>query len=461
MVKKHARLSSAGSIRDSSVLSTSLAAKAYHEMPAKGRMRSASARAVSGPSPGGLSPAVTNLEVDTSSSIGSPAVEKMKMQDRARKLMGIRTASEAVTQGEKSTANKFTPLTDNSDFIASPVTGNTTPSATPSIDMETPDDSVRGSDTPQTSNRNTLRPRPLTKQFTSAYTHGLLKIPPSEARKQCDHYGWMKKKSSGIMTTWKPRLFILRGRRLSYYYSESDTEERGIIDISSHKVLVANDDPMITIHASVTGATKPSPIQRGTDPGSSPAKNSKPMDVFYFKLLPPKSGLSRAVQFTKPAVHYFQVDSIAEGRKWMGEILKATIEHDRTSFETTNKQKTISLAKARARKERPPELIDTKKVVEEENDDDGDEKMLKQSGLMIQGLDDGANVSAPSSSGRDSSNVDPSNAQSRGTPTLGLEPRISLIPKKEDLVDTIPEEENKENVDVPRTRNSGTNVASP
>jgi hypothetical protein len=35
-----------------------------------------------------------------------------------------------------------------------------------------------------------------------------------------------------VATTWKPRLFVLRGRRLSYYYSEDDTEERGLIDIT-------------------------------------------------------------------------------------------------------------------------------------------------------------------------------------------------------------------------------------
>lgn len=438
MVKRHARLSSTGSVRDPSMLTPSGASKAYHGLPTKGRMRSASARATSSTSSaGGLSPAVTNLEIGSSSNIGSPAIEKMKMQDRARKLMGFRTTSEAVTSEEKSSLSKFTPLVDNSDFVASPVTGNTTPSATPSIDMDTPDDSVRGSDTPGLSNRNTLRPRPRTKQYTSAYTHGLLKIPPSEARKQCDHHGWMKKKSSGIMTTWKPRLFILRGRRLSYYYSESDTEERGIIDISSHKVLVANDDPMITIHASVTGATKPSSTPRIPDPSSSPIKQ-KTMSVFYFKLVPPKSGLSRAVQFTKPAIHYFQVDTVMEGRKWMGEIMKATIEHDLTSFETTNKQKTISLAKARARKERPPELDDTKKVEEEKVEGD---KALRQSGLMIQGLE------AEDDAAREEElNLEPVTSLSPKTiATLGLEPRVSMIPRKEDLVDTIPEEENKEN----------------
>lgn len=456
MVKRHARLSSVGSVRDQSALGPFGAPKAYHEIPVKGRLRSASARATSGASSGGLSPAVTNLENDSSPNMGSPAIEKKKIQDRARKLIGFRTTSEAVTSEEKTNANKFAPVLDSSDFVASPVTGNTTPSATPSIDMETPEDSVRGSDTPQTANRNTFRPRPLTKQYTSAYTHGLLKIPPSEARKQCDYHGWMKKKSSGIMSSWKPRLFILRGRRLSYYYSEDDTEERGIIDISSHKVLVANDDPMITIHASVTGATKPTSTPR-TDPSASPTK-PRHVDVFYFKLLPPKSGLSRAVQFTKPSIHYFQVETISEGRKWMGEIMKATIEHDLTSFETTNKQKTISLAKARARKERPPELDDTKKLVEEEKVDD--EKTLRQSGLMIQGLGNGDTTKTGTTLNQSSELEATESNPMKVTPTLGLEPRVSLIPKKEDLVDTIPEEENRENAEVLPLRTSGTTASN-
>lgn len=434
MVKRHARISSAGSVQDQSGYRPSGAAKAYHEMSGKGRVRSASARATMGATPsGGLSPAVTNLENESSTSISSPAIERMKMQDRARKIMGFRTASDAITSDEKSNVSKFTPiLNQQPDFVASPATGNTTPSATPSIDMETPEGSVRGPDTPTMFSKTSLRPRPRPKQYTSAYVHGLLKIPPSEARKQCDHHGWMKKKSSGLMTTWKPRLFILRGRRLSYYYSENDTEERGIIDISSHKVLAANDDPMITIHASVTGATKPSSTPKVENPSSSPAK-SRAMNVFYFKLVPPKTGLSRAVQFTKPAIHYFQVDTIAEGRKWMGEIMKATIEHDLTSFETTNKQTTISLAKAKARRERPPDLDDTKKV---DRDKVGADKGLKESGLNIRGLD------YEESSG--SKGVGEAQSISQQTPSAqALAPRIT---RKEEQEPTIPEEDDKENL---------------
>ena len=438
MIKRHARISSAGSIREDSALAPSHAPGAYRSQTKTGRFRSASARATSAQS-SPVAPAVTNLENDTTSKIGSPAVEKMKMQDRARKLMGFRATSEAVTPEEKSNAIKMVPSTDtakSSELVASPTTGDTTPSATPSLEME----ASEGVDMSSVLSKYNTRPRPKNKQRTSAYTHGLLKIPPSEARKTCDHSGWMKKKASGLMTTWKPRLFILRGRRLSYYYSENDTEERGIIDISAHKVLVANNDPMVTIHASVTGASKASSTPRLDALPASPVKAGVPSDVFYFKLLPPKSGMSRAVQFTKPAIHYFQVDSIAEGRKWMGEIMKATIEHDLASFETTNKQKTISLAKARAKRERPPALEDTKPAdVAEEQPDQESETM--KSGLGIDFED------AP---------VLGSDAQMRGSmsskvmSTLGLAPKASFRKSNEDedhrFLPKIAPGEDKENV---------------
>lgn len=71
-----------------------------------------------------------------------------------------------------------------------------------------------------------------------------------------------------------------------------------------------------------------------------------------------------------------------------GEIMKATIEHDLSSFETTNRQTTISLAKARARKERPPALKGTEDLSElaTEQSTPGEEKAQQESGLNIQGL---------------------------------------------------------------------------
>lgn len=444
MIKRHARLSSVGSVREDSPLVTSLASSAYHNKTKLGRFRSASARSISNPSsPMALTPAVTNLENETSPTIGSPAVEKMKMQDKARKLMGFRATSEAVTPEEKSNAAKATPSTESrkpSESLASPATGDTTPSASPSMEMEAPD----GVDVSSALSKYASRPRPKNKQRTSAYTHGLLKIPPSEARKTCDYSGWMKKKASGLITTWKPRLFILRGRRLSYYYSENDKEERGVIDISGHKVLVANDDPMLTIHASVTGASKGSSMPRISGATSSPSKSTTQSGYFYFKLVPPKSGMSRAVQFTKPAIHYFQVDSLVEGRKWMGEILKATIEHDLASFETTNRQKTISLAKARARRERPPELDDTKKD-DETRKDLLPEKKVGESGLGIDFENHNIKIEGDEISEA---------ASPKALSTLGLGPKTSLKKKNHPLeedkkLSIVPSDDEKEETTQP------------
>ncbi|KAK6387697.1 polar growth protein [Exophiala oligosperma] len=406
--KRHSRLSSVDSIRNPSLISS--AAKAYHSSSYKGRFRSASARnLITQRSPVVTSPTVTNLEDDSLSNVSSPqgmsataspavpASAPFTASQKARKLLGLRAASEAVTGSEKEAADMTNitsePLKESP--LASP-SGSQTPSATSrSFDMDNTDASSKGTTEhlgPLLHTKTAVRTNPKTKRQTSAYTRGLLQISPAEARKFCDYSGWMKKRSAGLIAQWKPRLFILRGRRLSYYYSEDDTEEKGIIDISGHKVLVANSDPITTLQATISGST---PSIGSTTPLSekSPdvSRGSGGGAPFFFKLVPPKAGLSRAVQFTKPAVHVFQVDNINEGRKWMGEILKATIEHDLTSFETTNRQKTISLAKARARKERPPALKGTEEVEEEmaelpEKPTPLEEKDLNETGLNIQGL---------------------------------------------------------------------------
>lgn len=393
--KRHSRLSSVDSSRDPTFGLTSPASKAYHSGSYKGRFRSASAR---GPmlkhTSSGHSPTVTNLEHEqpaTQSTADTSLASKMNIPAKARKLMGLRVASDAVTDTEKASASSsqnILPGTLEESPVASPAEGSYPASQTSrSIDFD--DSSSKGTDqappSAGPSSKPSQRSRPKTKQQTSAYTKGLLKITPEEARKQCDYHGWMKKKSSTLMTTWKPRLFILRGRRLSYYYSENDLEERGIIDISGHKVLVANSDAITTLHATLTGS-KNSPFPSPTSGESSPTAPRAPSQPFFFKLVPPKAGMSRAVQFTKPTIHYFQVDSTAVGRKWMGEIMKATIMHDLTTFETTNKQQTISLAKAKARKERPPALKNAEDETPAE-DPEKEDKENSENGLNISGLE--------------------------------------------------------------------------
>ncbi|KAL2421418.1 hypothetical protein ABEF95_006169 [Exophiala dermatitidis] len=408
-VMRHSRLSSVDSIKERAPSSMSSAAKAYYSSSTKGRFRSSSAKHLpTQKSPVAPSPTVTNLEDESLSALSSPRVTTGSFSptvgasttwaasQKARKLLGLRAASDAITGSEKEAAGSSNltaePLKESP--LASP-SGSQTPSATSrSFEMdnsEPPSRSTTEQLGPLLHTKTTARANPKTKRQTSAYTKGLLPISPAEARKHCDHYGWMKKRSSGLLGQWKPRLFILRGRRLSYYYSEDDTEEKGIIDISGHKVLSASSDPITALHATIAGGASGHsghPSAATGDRPSDASRNSSGGAPFFFKLVPPKAGSSRAVQFTKPTVHLFQVDSIAEGRKWMGEILKATIEHDLSSFETTNRQKTISLAKARARKERPPALRGTEEDIAElaEKPTPGEEKGPRESGLNIQGL---------------------------------------------------------------------------
>jgi hypothetical protein len=211
------------------------------------------------------------------------------------------------------------------------------------------------------------------KKETSAYTRGLQKKTPQEQMADADYSGWMKKKSSNLMATWKPRLFILKGRRLSYYYSEHDTEERGLIDISFHKVLPADNERLTGLHATLTGATN-SPTSPLGSQETAAEKDALTADarggsdsMFIFKLQPPKAGLARAVNFTKPTVHYFAVPNITVGRLWMAALVKATIDRDDTqAVVTTYQQKTISLEKARKMRHRPPALMNLDEHVDEE-----------------------------------------------------------------------------------------------
>jgi hypothetical protein len=284
-------------------------------------------------------------------------------------------------------------------------TGSTTPSGTSkSSERHSTDESGKAAD----GAGFVVRPRTVkSKKDTSAYTRGLEKKSPKEQMDGSDYSGWMKKRSSNLMTTWKPRLFVLRGRRLSYYYSEDDTEERGLIDITAHRVLRADNDPIIALHATVTGATalpaNASATENAggmklTSPAVIPSLASKDGNgPFFFKLVPPKSNNSRTVQFTKPTTHYFQVDTVQEGRLWMAALMKATIERDLSGkVETSNKQKTISLKQARLMQARPPALMNLPTPSEQPGqllEEDEEDK-----GLRIEGL----NLSKSPSSGGNS-----------------------------------------------------------
>jgi hypothetical protein len=384
---RHSRAGSTDSVHEAGKASHSLAAHTYF-----GRSGS---RATSGPQIGKswmptspASPIVTNLEYGTPSidtvaasphvpesetssidrSVPSPVAQKSTFP-RSR-ATGLRAISDAITGNEKSLA--FSPPKEHSPLRESPLqspstrTGSSTPSIN-SKSIELDDSSLVKSIASSSGRQTPLVPRRKGKKSTSAYTRGLEQKSPKEQVIGCDYSGWMKKKSSNLMTTWKTRLFVLRGRRLSYYYSEDDTEEKGLIDISFHRVLPANNDRITGLHATVTGATasptSPQNAQIQTAASTDAQKAGEPLKgdasgMFIFKLVPPRAGLSKAVSFTKPMVHYFAVDNVQQGRLWMAALMKATIDRDDTNqVITTYKEKTISLAKAKAMRQRPPALM--------------------------------------------------------------------------------------------------------
>ncbi|KAJ5095746.1 hypothetical protein NUU61_005102 [Penicillium alfredii] len=376
--RRRSRISSVDSIRDAAK-HVSPAAQAYHGTPPpKSRLRSLSTRVSeksghqSQPSsateskPGffaSFAPLVGKGDAEGFARSSPLHFQNLKNAGpKFRRAVGLRAISDVVGKGIDISA----PVSPRDYDPMSARTGSTTPSATSkSSERHSTDGSGKAADGTGVSGR----PRMVkSKKDTSAYIRGLEKKTPQEQMIGCDYSGWMKKRSSNLMTTWKPRLFVLRGRRLSYYYSENDTEERGLIDITSHRVLRADHDPIIALHATITGSTA---LPAHASPGDhSGGVKSIPPSVlasfthkdgngpFFFKLVPPKMGNSRTVQFTKPAIHYFQVDNVHEGRLWMAALMKATIERDLDhTVETTNKQKTISLKQARMMNQRPPALM--------------------------------------------------------------------------------------------------------
>ncbi|KAH7588819.1 SH3 domain [Nakaseomyces glabratus] len=165
----------------------------------------------------------------------------------------------------------------------------------------------------------------LRKQHTSAFTEGLRSISVRDAMKNADYSGWLSKKGSGAVSVWKTRFFTLHGTRLSYFANTTDTRERGLIDITAHRVIPAKeDDKLVSLYAASTGKGR-----------------------FCFKLIPPQPGSKKGLTFTQPRTHYFAVDTKDEMRGWMAALIKATIDIDTTvpvvsSYSTP----TVSLSKA-------------------------------------------------------------------------------------------------------------------
>ncbi|CUS15135.1 unnamed protein product, partial [Tuber aestivum] len=342
------------------------AAQVYHiRGNSKEKQNKRKSTSLSGPPEGfpydspGLSPSLsgrvpprgtTDDPIIANTSILTPVVPTRSVSETLKK------ADSGLGSGDGSTPS-LTPTLE-SDTVAGP------PERPPKADRtrSTPGRRIRG-----VSSGTALRQKSK-KHHTSAWEKGLREITPQEAAETADFSGWMKKRGSSGLGVWKPRFFVLQGRRLAYFYADTDTKERGLIDITSHRVLSATDDRFVSLHAqfaaSPTSPNLPPPPppppekrEKGADKDRGKEKEEKERGWFTFKLVPPAPGASKGVTFTPPRLHYFATDTREEGKKWMGAIMKATIDRDESKpIVSSYNARTISLAKARQLKSRPPEL---------------------------------------------------------------------------------------------------------
>ncbi|KAF7552635.1 hypothetical protein G7046_g7350 [Stylonectria norvegica] len=399
-ISRHSRFGSMGSVNEGSA---SPAAQKYYGIPVGPHRRTASTTTTESirnmpPVKDGPSPTVTKLDTAASNArspvpSAPPKHQGFNSEWLAAKFnkplsmagsKGMRAISDNLTLDRSKVT---TPIdSPNKDSIDSPArTGSTTPSGGPSFDLDSPDAPKSPSTMTTQASKNKGKKG---KKETSAYTRGLLKISPQEAMKDAEYSGWMKKKSSNLMTTWKPRLFVLKGRRLAYYYSENDDQEKGLIDISFHRVLPADNEKLTGLHATITSVVggQGMPTSQADSEGLEKGDDS----VFIFKLVPPRAGLSRAVNFTKPTVHYFAVPNLKLGRLWMAALMKATIDRDDTKpIETTYQQKTISLAKAKQMRHRPPALMNLEETTEDDANADSKEDTNGGLGISFDEADSG------------------------------------------------------------------------
>lgn len=161
---------------------------------------------------------------------------------------------------------------------------------------------------------------------TSAFTEGIRTITPDEAIKTASYSGFMSKKS-GNHLSWRSRYFTLHGTRLLYFTSLKDKKEKGLIDITAHKVIpigADGEDKYNALYASSTGAGR-----------------------YCFKLTPPAPGFKKGLTFTQPKVHYFAVETEEDMRGWIKALMTATIDiDDSVPVVSSYSTPTISLVKA-------------------------------------------------------------------------------------------------------------------
>ncbi|GBL49282.1 hypothetical protein CJI97_005429 [Candidozyma auris] len=169
------------------------------------------------------------------------------------------------------------------------------------------------------------------KSKTSAFQEGIRDITPDEAIKTSNFSGWMSKKS-GSTLGWRSRYFTLHGTRLSYFTNLRDKREKGLIDITAHKVIPistdgdssSSNDKYIALYAASTGLGR-----------------------FCFKLVPPAPGFKKGLTFTQPKTHYFAVETQEEMKGWLKALMTATIDiDDSVPVVSSCNTPTVSLAKA-------------------------------------------------------------------------------------------------------------------
>ena len=112
---------------------------------------------------------------------------------------------------------------------------------------------------------------------TSAFQEGIREITPDEAIKTASHSGYMSKRSNNNLA-WRTRYFTLHGTRLSYFQSLKDKKEKGLIDITAHKVIPIDSASDDTDKADRYAAMYASTTFAGN---------------YCFKLVPPAQGFKR------------------------------------------------------------------------------------------------------------------------------------------------------------------------
>ncbi|KAI5968805.1 BOI2 [Candida margitis] len=169
------------------------------------------------------------------------------------------------------------------------------------------------------------------KSKTSAFTEGIREITPDEAIKTANFSGYMSKRS-GNTFAWRSRYFTLHGTRLSYFTSLKDRREKGLIDITAHKVIPINSEAEDLDKADKYAAMVASTTMAGN---------------YCFKLVPPAPGFKKGLTFTQPKTHYFAVESETDMRGWIKALMTATIDiDDSVPVVSSCSTPTVSLSKA-------------------------------------------------------------------------------------------------------------------